>query len=583
MEIKDGDGLTGNPAEDYEKKRWGRLCAAFEDEVMVSHLSTASVMAMTGQPIRDRNLALGLAAQAARRSNDPNIWLNLTTMLADCGPEWYVPFRTASEETRQALFMHRSGIEPHLMKEAKATLYHNISVMEMKAGYLDLALESAYMATSLWPERATFWFQLGNVYSRMDSAYWTPQQTDYWVKSVEAYKTCMLWCGSASGSVNTDTMAGWGDPDGNTRTGLEVLSANAIRSVYQIRDHALGMKPPPERWRNYPYNDLTRKMATIYDPDRLNIKTLDMGPYGIYMEQGLGDQVEALPHVADLLERVISEAGQTRDVLIAAPSHNHTLIMESLKPLKEAGMAVHVLDPEQVCGVSLRRVWIGSLDIRQINQRLKSHGTERSNVRKHLVGSLNNYTRNNNDTLKNLAADGGSKVGLCWHGSPGHPGDWARSVRDDLVAGIVESRLRDYRHVRFYSVQKPFHPGQFIVPDMITDLGPAIADSYDLAKALMCMDVVVTVDTVVTHLCVLLNIPCFMAVPYHPDARWGLPPRDGSRTRPGHPLSLVWEMPPKRGSAGNDNSRGRSLAYAWDMALIEALSHYSHVVKDQAN
>lgn len=560
-------------AEEYEKRRWGPLCAAFEDSTIVNHLSVASVAAMTGTAIRDRDVALGLAAQAARRSQDPNAWLNLVSILADCGPEWYVPFYTAWGEATSILEVEsRHGIDPDRLREARATLNHNRSVMDMKAGYLLSALKHALMATAMMPQRAVFWFQLGNVYARMDTA-WVQSDGGQWAMeaAITAYKTCCNWCELDSGSVNPDhqRIKDWGDAGGNTRTGLKIMALNCIRSVHQIHGRAEGMDPNPNRWRNYEYNHLTNGLAV----QNVSAVKLDgVTKIGIYMEQGLGDQIESLPHIERLLtvlSKQCADSGQTLDAVICAPQSNHRLILEALSPFSPR---VSTINSCQGIG---GRTWIGSLDV---GPRLRlMTGRKWGTACGVLKASISSYSRRfNNDMVFAIERSTGPKIGLCWRGSPGHPGDWARSVKDNLVGNIFQDKVQSSRHqqaISYYSLQKPYTPGQITVPDNVTDLAPYISDSLDLAKFVSMMDAVVTVDTVVLHLCAVLGVRCFSAMPYHPDSRWGLPPSNIVRSDIGQ-LSIIWQSRPNpHPKSPLGNWAINSMAYAWESALNDALVH----------
>ena len=48
------------------------------------------------------------------------------------------------------------------------------------------------------------------------------------------------------------------------------------------------------------------------------------------------------------------------------------------------------------------------------------------------------------------------------------------------------------------------------------------SDFYDTAVAIKSLDLVISIDTSVVHLCGALGKKCLALIPFHPDWRWGL-------------------------------------------------------------
>ncbi|WP_263634446.1 tetratricopeptide repeat protein [Geomonas subterranea] len=117
--------------------------------------------------------------------------------------------------------------------------------------------------------------------------------------------------------------------------------------------------------------------------------------------------------------------------------------------------------------------------------------------------------------------DGSLKVGLAWRGNPGHPNDLNRSLAAEKL-----SALSALSGVGFYSLQ--FGAGGELAGILpVTDLTPAIRDYADTAALAARLDLVLSVDTSVAHLCGALGLPVWLLVPFVPDWRW-LTRRDDS-------------------------------------------------------
>lgn len=107
----------------------------------------------------------------------------------------------------------------------------------------------------------------------------------------------------------------------------------------------------------------------------------------------------------------------------------------------------------------------------------------------------------------------GLKVGVCWRGNPKQSRDSERSIpKDDFwkhLAGIPG--------VSFFSLQiDDDSPNEFATP-----LAPYIKNFYDTANLVQQLDLVVTVDTSIAHLCGTLGVPTWALIIFSPDWRWG--------------------------------------------------------------
>lgn len=111
------------------------------------------------------------------------------------------------------------------------------------------------------------------------------------------------------------------------------------------------------------------------------------------------------------------------------------------------------------------------------------------------------------------------RVGLAWAGRPTHPNDRRRSMRLADLAPLA--RLSD---VALVSLQQRFpqrdQPSAHLVP--LIDLTADLTDFAETAAAIVNLDLVVTVDTSISHLAGALGKPVWVMLPTPADWRWML-------------------------------------------------------------
>ena len=114
------------------------------------------------------------------------------------------------------------------------------------------------------------------------------------------------------------------------------------------------------------------------------------------------------------------------------------------------------------------------------------------------------------------------RVGIVWQGSPTHTTDRWRSVSLGQFAPLAEQA-----GVRLFSLQKGSGIEQLAkMPELAVDLGSELVDLADTAAVIRCLDLVISVDTVVAHLAGALGVPVWLALSRVPDWRWLLERED---------------------------------------------------------
>ena len=128
---------------------------------------------------------------------------------------------------------------------------------------------------------------------------------------------------------------------------------------------------------------------------------------------------------------------------------------------------------------------------------------------------------------RELAADGGFRVGIAWQGSKVHKGDRHRSVPLTRFAGLAA-----VPGITLYGLQKG--PGSEQLVDGlgaglgVIDLGARTEPGMeDAAAALLALDLLVSVDTALVHLAGAVGAAAWVAAPFAADWRWG---REGEAT-----------------------------------------------------
>ena len=122
------------------------------------------------------------------------------------------------------------------------------------------------------------------------------------------------------------------------------------------------------------------------------------------------------------------------------------------------------------------------------------------------------------DRLNDAMGDGRLRVGLVWAGRPTHGNDRRRSIRFDFLRPLLE-----VSGVRFVLLQKPIperdqarigeFPSLWSGPDALTDFG-------ETAALIANLDLVISVDSAVSHLTGAMGKPVWILLPWLADWRW---------------------------------------------------------------
>lgn len=120
---------------------------------------------------------------------------------------------------------------------------------------------------------------------------------------------------------------------------------------------------------------------------------------------------------------------------------------------------------------------------------------------------------------KRIGAHAGNElaVGLCWAGSATHLRDRGRSLATWALAPLLA-----VSGARFFTIQREPRPGDWEALQglPLVNLAEELSDFAETAAVLSALDLLVSVDTSVVHLCGALGRPGIVLLPHAADFRW---------------------------------------------------------------
>ncbi|UFS72415.1 tetratricopeptide repeat protein [Geomonas sp. RF6] len=218
----------------------------------------------------------------------------------------------------------------------------------------------------------------------------------------------------------------------------------------------------------------------------------------LHAEQGLGDTVQFVryaPLVAARGGRVILEVQAASLLPLLEGLPGVAGVVAAGEPLPEFQARASLMDLPAIFGTTLET--IPAAPYLAADEELKEIWRQR------------------------LPGGGTFRVGLVWKGSSRHENDANRSLSLAAFAPLAGTAA-----VSFHSVQLGDGAAQLDAPFPLHDLTSQIGDFSDTAALVTNLDLVITVDTCVAHLCGALGVPTWVLIPLVPDWRWLLDRED---------------------------------------------------------
>ncbi len=267
-----------------------------------------------------------------------------------------------------------------------------------------------------------------------------------------------------------------------------------------------------EGWREYEwrlrlpnyFNGVDRFRQPQWDGSDLNGRTLL-----VHAEQGLGDTI----HFSRFLPKIVGKGGR----IILECQAELVRLMKQTKMLE----GIEVVPRERKTGPNMPfDVQIPLLSLPLLLNKLDP--TKYDDIVKPPYIFPNPSLVE--EWKKRVKDNGKPKVGIVWAGSKTNKNDRHRSITLSSFAPLAKA------DVDFYNLQlgKPGEQAANPPAGMnLIDLTPMIGDFADTAAFVTHLDLVVTVDTAIVHLCGAMGKPVWVVLQSVPDFRWLL---DGEST-----------------------------------------------------
>jgi tetratricopeptide (TPR) repeat protein len=261
----------------------------------------------------------------------------------------------------------------------------------------------------------------------------------------------------------------------------------------------------------------------------------------LHAEQGMGDIIQFVRYaalVSDQGGRVILECHAPLVGLFKSIPYIQQIIPYGSPP---PPFDVHapLMSLPHILGTTLETVpaqipYLRSQasSVRSQGARPGTDGDAEIQAAQHLINTQNSKLKTQNSSHPTPL-----KVGIVWSGNPENPYNRTRACPLELLLTLAA-----LPNIQIYSLQKDLQPTDLKILQLhpeVQDLRSQLTDFVQTAALMTQLDLVISVDTAVSHLAGALGKPVWLLLPFAPDWRWMLEREDS----PWYPSMRLFRQP----------------------------------------
>jgi len=284
-----------------------------------------------------------------------------------------------------------------------------------------------------------------------------------------------------------------------------------------LGDYFQGFREYEWRWRNksspvhLEHRTYPRPLWLGID-DVLTSKPRSASTIFVYSEQGLGDTLQFCRYLAYLRR-------EFKSVVFQCPPTLNSLITHSMP-------GVHVIDsaqnpPDFDCYTPLLSLPLALMQAQTEKQPSANQPVPAPDLDfyPHSYLSVPNasYTHWSKLLSDQIKVPASLRVGVLCRGNPNHPNDQQRSVALKDLLSVLPKALN------YINLQKDIYPEDQALMENhshVFSFANDVNDFLDTAALCQNLDLIITVDTSVAHLCGALGLSTWLLLPHTPDWRW---------------------------------------------------------------